>query len=66
VEHLHADPYNEDSVREILVGRTFDLSLAMYGRVRRLAGLLQGRTGRFVAVGGVPAVRRSGGFPYYT
>jgi len=38
----------------------------MYGRVRRLAGLLQGRTGRFVAVGGVPAVRRSGGFPYYT
>ena len=66
MEHLHADPYNEDSVREILVGRTFDLSLAMYGRVRRLAGLLQGRTGRFVAVGGVPAVRRSGGFPYYT
>jgi len=57
VEHLHADPYDEDSVRDALGGRTFDLTLAMYGRVRRLAALLQGRTGRFIAIGGVPAVR---------
>jgi nucleoside-diphosphate-sugar epimerase len=57
VHHLHADPYDEGSVREILAGRTFDLTLAMYGRVRRLAGLFQGRTGRFVAIGGVPAIR---------
>ncbi len=57
VEHLHADPYDEASVRAVLAGRTFDLTLAMYGRVRRLAALLRGRTGRFVAIGGVPAIR---------
>jgi len=57
VEHLHADPYDEGSVREILADRTFDLTLAMYGRVRCLADLLRGRTGRFVAIGGVPAIR---------
>jgi nucleoside-diphosphate-sugar epimerase len=29
----------------------------MYGRLRRIAELTQGRTGRFVSVGGVPALR---------
>src|SRR4029077_14763898 len=37
--------------------RPFDLTVAMYGRLRRVAAVTRGRTGRFVSVGGVPALR---------
>ena len=57
VEHLHADPYDEDSLRAALAGRTFDVTLAMYGRLRRIAEITTAHTGRFVSVGGVPAYR---------
>jgi nucleoside-diphosphate-sugar epimerase len=57
VEHLHHDPYDEASLREAFEGRTFDLVVAMYGRLRRIAEVARGRTGRFVSVGGVPAYR---------
>jgi nucleoside-diphosphate-sugar epimerase len=57
VEHLHADPYDEQSTVAALDGRTFDVTVAMYGRLRRIAELTRGRTGRFVSVGGVPALR---------
>lgn len=55
VEHVHADPYDADSLRAALAGRTWDVTLAMYGRLRRIAELTVGHTGRFVSVGGVPA-----------
>lgn len=57
VEHVHADPYDEASLSLALEGRLFDVSLVMYGRLRRIADLLVGRTGQFVSVGGVPAYR---------
>ncbi len=57
VEHLHADPYDEASISTALDGTTFDVALVMYGRLRRIAELLTGRTGQFVSVGGVPAYR---------
>ena len=57
VEHLHADPYDEDRLRDALAGRAFDVTLAMYGRLRRIAEITTGHTGRFVSVGGVPAYR---------
>lgn len=58
VEHVHADPYDVDSVAAALGARTFDVGVVMYGRLRRLAELLAGgRVGRFVSVGGVPAYR---------
>ena len=38
VEHLHADPFDEDATRAILAGRTFDVTYVMYGRLRMLAG----------------------------
>lgn len=57
VEHLHADPYDVDALREALAGREFDLIVAMYGRLRRIAELTVGMTGQFVSVGGVPAIR---------
>lgn len=55
VEHVHADPYDDTSLRNALAGRTFDVTLAMYGRLRRIAEATAGITGRFVSVGGVPA-----------
>jgi nucleoside-diphosphate-sugar epimerase len=57
VEHLHHDPYDEADLAAALEGRTFDLAVAMYGRLRTVARLTRGRVGRFVSVGGVPAVR---------
>jgi nucleoside-diphosphate-sugar epimerase len=57
VEHLHADPYDAEQTRAALDGRTFDVTVAMYGRLRRLAEIMAGRTGQFVSVGGVPALR---------
>lgn len=57
VEHLHADPYDADSLRVALGTRTFDVSVVMYGRLRAIADVLVGRTGRFLSVGGVPAYR---------
>ena len=57
VEHVHADPYDDDSFRAAVAGRTFDVTFAMYGRLRRIAAAMVGRTGQFVSVGGVPAYR---------
>ena len=55
VEHLHADPYDEDSVRSAIGDRTWDVVFAMYGRLRRVAQVFAGRCGHFLSVGGVPA-----------
>ena len=57
IEHIHADPYDMDSMLGALGDRTFDVTVVMYGRLRRIAEALVGRTGRFVSVGGVPAIR---------
>ena len=57
VTHVHTDPYDNDALRELLDGETFDIVVAMYGRLRRIAELTAGRVGQFVSVGGVPAIR---------
>jgi len=57
VTHLHHDPYDEADLATALTGRTFDVVVAMYGRLRRVAELTRGGAGRFVSVGGVPAHR---------
>jgi nucleoside-diphosphate-sugar epimerase len=57
VEHLHHDPYDPDDLAGALAGRSDDLVVAMYGRLRRVAELTAGRVERFVSVGGVPAIR---------
>src|SRR5262249_6052192 len=57
VEHLHADPYDETAIRAALAGRTFDVTYAMYGRLRMLADVLRSHTERLISVGGVPAYR---------
>jgi len=57
VEHLHTDPFDAEALREGLRGRRFDVTYAMYGRLRAIAEELQGHTGRVISVGGVPAYR---------
>jgi nucleoside-diphosphate-sugar epimerase len=57
VEHLHHDPFDVDDLGRAFEGRSDDLVVAMYGRLRRIAELTEGRVGRFVSVGGVPALR---------
>lgn len=57
VRHLHHDPYDRHDLSEALGGQTFDTIVAMYGRLRTVAELTQGRTGHFVSIGGVPAYR---------
>jgi nucleoside-diphosphate-sugar epimerase len=55
--HVHADPFDEQSFTEALGESTWDVVVAMYGRLRMLAQATRGRCGHFVSVGGVPAYR---------
>ena len=57
VEHIHTDPFSREDVEAALEGRSFALTIVSYGRLRMLADLLSGRTGRFVSIGGAPAYR---------
>ncbi len=57
VAHLHHDPYDAVSLAAGLDTGSWDVVVAMYGRLRRIAELTSGRVGRFVSVGGVPAYR---------
>jgi nucleoside-diphosphate-sugar epimerase len=54
VEHLHGDPHFAESIEATIGDRTFDVVLAMYGRLRLLAAGLAGRCDRFLAIGGTP------------
>jgi nucleoside-diphosphate-sugar epimerase len=57
VEHIHTDPYDADALRGALGERTFDVCIATYGRLRRIAEIMVGRCGKFISAGGGPAYR---------
>lgn len=57
VVHLHADPFDPAALAAALGSRRFDVCIATYGRLRRIAEAMVGRCGRFLSVGGVPAYR---------
>lgn len=52
VEHIHTDPHFVETLAPALEGRSFDIVVATYGRMRIIADLLKGRTGRFIGAGG--------------
>lgn len=54
VEHIHTNPFRIDELAAAVGDRTFDVVYAMYGRLRDIAPWSAGRTGKLVAVGGVP------------
>jgi nucleoside-diphosphate-sugar epimerase len=57
VEHIHGDPHFVETLEQALTGHNFDLAVAMYGRLRHVAAVLQGKVERFISVGG-PGVYR--------
>jgi len=57
VEHIHDDPHFRETIDDALAGRTFDVVIATYGRIRVIAEALVGKVGQFIAIGGVPAYR---------
>ncbi|MBV8773027.1 MAG: hypothetical protein JO166_11980 [Deltaproteobacteria bacterium] len=57
VEHIHTNPFSEEELRGALGNRSFDLTIATYGRLRRIVQIMVGRTDRFISIGGVPAYR---------
>ena len=44
VEHLHGDPHFIETLNHTLGARTFDLTIAMYGRLRYVAEVMKERT----------------------
>jgi nucleoside-diphosphate-sugar epimerase len=57
VQHVHCDPYDDEALRDALSSAHYEVVVAMYGRLRRIAEVTQAKTGRFLSVGGVPAYR---------
>jgi nucleoside-diphosphate-sugar epimerase len=54
VEHIHGNAHFVEPLEEALRGRTFDLIIAMYGRLRHVAQVVRGKTARLIAAGGMP------------
>ncbi|MEM7403911.1 MAG: NAD-dependent epimerase/dehydratase family protein [Pseudomonadota bacterium] len=57
VERIVADPHFEETLESALTGRTFDVAIATYGRLRIVANVLAGKVGQLVTVGGPPGYR---------
>ncbi len=57
LRHLHGDVFSDDGLRAALGDETFDITIASYGRLRSIADVLTGRTGRILSIGGVPVYR---------
>lgn len=54
VEHIHGDPFTGEGIAAALAGRSFDVVIATYGSVRRIAAEMAGRCDQFISVGGTP------------
>jgi nucleoside-diphosphate-sugar epimerase len=57
IEHLHADPHFVETIDSAIHGRSFDVVVAMYGRVTAISEAFAHRCGHLVAVGGAPVYR---------
>ena len=51
VEHIHGDPHFRASIDDAVGARSFDVVIAMYGRITHLAPAFRGRCEQFVGVG---------------
>ena len=52
VEHIHTDPHFAETLEAGLRGRTFDVAVATYGRIRLVAEVMKGKTQRLITAGG--------------
>ena len=55
VEHIHTDPFDMSCLEQALAGRTFNLCVATYGRLRAIAQVMADKCERFISAGGAPA-----------
>lgn len=53
VRHIHGDPHFKESIAEVATGSDYDIVVAAYGRTALLAEAFSGRTGHFLAIGGM-------------
>lgn len=58
IEHIHADVHFRETFEAALGKRSWDLVVASYGRLKLAVEVLQGHTGRVVALGGGPLAAR--------
>ncbi len=63
LEHIHGDPHHRETIAADLGKRSWDVTVATYGRIRYLAEALRGRTGQLVSVSGMPVVGAVAGVP---
>ncbi|MHA3792961.1 Rossmann-fold NAD(P)-binding domain-containing protein [Sphingomonas sp. YL-JM2C] len=63
LEHIHGDPHHPDTIDRDLGRRSWDVTIATYGRIRFLADALAGRTGHFVSISGTPVLGAVDGVP---
>lgn len=67
VEHVHMDPHFPEPIAAALEGRSFNIALCMYGRLRHWLEPIRNKTERMVSIGGpiydapnsAPATERS-------
>ena len=57
IEHIHCDAYSQEEFAAGTQGRSFELCVAAYGRLRMIAETMHDRCEHFVSIGGVPAYR---------
>jgi len=57
LEHIHADPYQTESLLGAVQTRQFDVVLGMYGRVKAIGEAFSDRCGQLVCVSGTPVYR---------
>jgi nucleoside-diphosphate-sugar epimerase len=57
IEHIHTDPHFRETLDPAIGGRTFDVVIATYGRIRVIAEAFAGKAGQFIGIGGVPSYR---------
>lgn len=57
VERIIGDPHFRETLREALAGRSYDLIVATYGRIRYVAEVAGEHTDRLITVGGAPCYR---------
>ena len=57
VRHLHADPHFAQTLLDAIGTDTYDVVIAMYGRIKVIGEVFAPRCGQLVAISGVPVYR---------
>src|ERR1700730_12686136 len=57
VAHIHADPHFAEPLLNAIGTASFDVIIAMYGRIKTIAEVAAQRCGHFIAISGVPVYR---------